>query len=163
MSRLLEPFHHALDQCWWFLNGHGHTFPAPEGYKGPSPPCFDSYAGYQEWTLDHPEWLAAKNDQVAEYSRWIDDAAGYNVGLPGWYSRYVDFADSDWAIYFACASETDELPRTTLDRLNSFHSQGVNWFDDPSDWSLPQDVVAACRNIDNVYWDLFFADREWHV
>jgi hypothetical protein len=161
LSKLLEPLQAALDECWWYLNGYGSTL-IPHSLPAPQPPQDQSPAGWDQWRNENAEWISASAQLDSEYARWIDADASYRVGLPGWYSRYVDVSDHDWAIYFGCEGTT-ALPRSTLDRIDAFHSKGRDYFGDPQNWSLPNDVVAVLRVVDSAYWDVFFKHPDWRT
>jgi hypothetical protein len=159
--KVLEPIQPLLDTCWWYLDGAGIRLPPPRHIDQLSPPQDTTPTGWAKWREENREWLSAIEEQSLEYAMWMDDEAGYRVGLPGWYSRYAEFVDTDWALYFACESPSGGLPRPTLDWLDALHSEGVDWFGDANNWSLPADVVLVWRDVDNAYWDLFFGDQKY--
>jgi hypothetical protein len=161
LSQILEPFRDFFDSCWWYLGGHGATFPNSENVPPPTPLKDGSAASLEQWKRDNATWLSARQKQHEEYSLWVDNLKTCRVGIPGWFSRYIDCADTDWAIYFACYSQQNVTPQATLDWLNAFDCPQNIWSSDPKEWSLPDDVITVCRNIDNAYWDVFFREPGW--
>lgn len=137
LSEILKPLRKSLDDCWWYLGGAGVQLPLQQG-------------------LASNDEL---NQQSLDYAQWMDDESGYRVGKPGWFSRYIDYVDMNWALYFACESSSTEIPREILDWLDSFLSKGVSWFGDAKNWPLPPEVVMVCRDVDAAYWDLFFREE----
>lgn len=162
LSRLLEPLNSALDRCWWYLNGKGVSLGPPSPVATPELPADQSPVGWAKWRAENVDWVSACHGQRDAYDEWVNADASYRVGLPGWFSRYIDCAEMDWAIYYACDG-ADSLPRVTLDWIAAFHATGVDWFGDPRDWSLPTGVAAIIRDIDNAYWDIFFRDNSWLI
>ncbi|HBE70367.1 MAG TPA: hypothetical protein DDW52_19635 [Planctomycetaceae bacterium] len=143
MCKLFAPIIDAADACWWFLGGYGIQLP-------PAPDADPNAA------LKHME------SQSREYVNWLNDDFGYRVGMPGWFSRYANYADTNWAIYFGCDNAT-EMPRLTLDWLDKFTSNGTDWFGDVAGWELPTDVAFVCRNIDDALWHMFTRDAQDHT
>lgn len=138
LSMILAPIQQTLDNCWWYLGGAGVQFP-----------------------LHAQNATAAElEQQTSDYSRFLDDRSGYRVGKPGWFSRYINYVDTSWELFFACEGSSSVCPRVPLDWLDTFLSKGqVSWFGDVGEWSLPEAVVLVCRNVDDAYWDLFFRDH----
>ena len=139
LTQILEPINQVLDDCWWYLGGAGVTLP-----------LYPGNASVEEVKL-----------QSVEYAQWLDDEAGYRVGKPGWFSRYIDYVDSCWELYFVCESSSSEIPRETLDWLDSFEDRG--WFGDAKDWLLPTEVLFVFRDVDHAYLDLFFRDKKYYT
>lgn len=159
LSQVLRPLQQSLDEAWWYLGGSGVHLPAVD-VPTPALPSDKSPNGIERWKQQNADWLSAVDRQLNEYANWVDDEAGYRVGIPGWYSRYVDVADSCWVIYFACRG-TSIIPRQTLELIDAFCEDGDDWFGDASKWQLPDDVLLVCRDVDGAYWDLFFRhDRD---
>lgn len=136
LSLLLRPIGDYLDACWWYLNGSGASIPSTQA-----------------------KYVVDNEAAFRDYSSFTSDENGYRVGTPGWFLKYIDWTDTDWAMYMACESSTRDSPKETLDWINTFYSQGVDWFRHAKKWELPKDVVFVCRNIDDAYWDLFFRDK----
>ena len=163
LTTILSPMQYLLDQCWWYLGGAGVSLPNPEGIKQPPPLTNSSPEGLKQWQIENSEWLLAREEQEKQYSQWIESTSDYRVGLPGWYLRYADYLDTDWAIYFACNSNENQLPRAALDRLHKKSLEGMDWFSNPSSWFLPHDVVAMCRIVDDAYWEIFFSSQNYRT
>ncbi|QDV69914.1 hypothetical protein Poly24_36320 [Rosistilla carotiformis] len=144
MCELFAPIIETADSCWWFLGGYGIQLPAPPNAEDPSV------------VLKHME------SQSREYANWLNDDFGYRVGKPGWFSRYANYADTNWAMYFGCNNAT-EIPTQTLDWLENFTSNGTDWFGDAAQWGLPTDVAFVCRNIDDALWHVFTRDPQHHM
>ncbi|QDV53785.1 hypothetical protein [Gimesia fumaroli] len=139
LSEILKPIQQMLDDCWWYLGGAGVTLPL--------------YLGNASAEMVEKQSL--------DYANFLDDESDYRVGKPGWFARYIDHVDACWDCYFACESLSSEKPRELLDRLDALDSKGRDdwWFGDVTDWSLPDEVVLVCRDVDAAYWDLFFRDK----
>jgi hypothetical protein len=163
LSKILEPFRDVFDSCWWYLGGHGASLPNPPDAPSPTPFKGGSTAAIEEWKRENAVWLADREKQYAEYNLWVDDINKYRVGIPGWFSRYIDYADRDWAIYYACYSAQFMTPQATLNWLHKFECPQYLWLSDPAKWLLPDEVIAVCRIIDNAYWDIFVRDADWRT
>lgn len=94
---------------------------------------------------------------IEEYECWMDDSAGFRVRLPGWFSRYVDYADTCWAGYVACERSGDEPPESALAAVCRSDPE---WHENPVRFTFPAEVIFACKNVDDAYWDFFFRDEE---
>jgi hypothetical protein len=141
LGELLRPIGAFLDGCWWCLGGTGVSIlrPAPG-------------ADASEETIQR--WREEEEQAVAEYSLWVDkDFPNYQVGLPGFFSRYADCVDRDWVRYYA--SDAVEVPTNAFDEAGRLT---VDWFAAPP--ALPTSICLFVRNIDNAYWDFFFRD-DW--
>jgi hypothetical protein len=149
-----------LDQCWWYLGGHGMRFPwirdvnllPPEPKpkkKGPgrySDPLQPSRVD----PVDFARYMAEYEAATAEFEDWLQDG----VGRPGFFSRYATGIDADWATYYA--SDASELPAEAFsEALARFNRV---WFDyPPSD--LPKQICLITRGVDAAYLDVFFRDE----
>ena len=117
------------------------------------------------WQLDACWWHLGGNGATLEsadhddYERLTDMSSGYQVGKPGWFRRFIDQANTDWAVYIACECSSEEMPRTSLDQIDSYLDAGVDWLGDVGKWPLPSDVLLVCRDVDDAWWDLFFRDE----
>src|SRR5262245_27319427 len=124
LSKLLAPVARELDKSWWYIGGAGASLVPRDR---PRPPPVGAVADLGKWAHDNAEWLAACQRESDEYARWVDVDAEYRVGIPGWYSRYIDVVDQDWALYFACDGDPGSTLRTTLDSLDALVRRGVDW------------------------------------
>ncbi len=117
------------------------------------------------WQLDACWWhlgghgASLEGREHDDYERLTDGSAGYQVGKPGWFRRFIDKADTDWAVYVACECSSDEMPRASLNQIDSYLHKGIDWLGDVGKWHLPSDVLLVCRDVDNAWWDLFFRDE----
>lgn len=136
LSEILKPIQQTLDDCWWYLGGGGMTLPL--------------YLGNASAEMVEKQSL--------DYADFLDDESGYRVGKPGWFARYIDHVDACWNCYFVCESSSVQIPRETMDWLDSFNPDDP-WFGDVARWSLPNNVLMVCRDVDAAYWDLFFRDQ----
>ena len=141
LGELLRPIGAFLDGCWWCLGGSGASV-------GPRHPGRDaSVAKLRRWREDMER-------AAAEFSLWVDNEfPDYQVGLPGFFSRFADCVDSDWVRYYA--SDAAEVPVSAFDEARGLT---VDWFAAPP--ALPEAICLFVRNIDNAYWDFFFRD-DW--
>lgn len=163
LTKILEPFRDFFDSCWWYLDGHGATLPNPKNAPPPTPLQYESADSVERWKAENAFWLSQMKKQQEEYALWVDDSEKNHVGILGWYSRYMDYADTDWAIYYACHNTQNLTPQATLQWLGAFECPQNIWSSDPANWLLPDEVVTVCRNIDNAYWDVFFRDPSWKI
>jgi hypothetical protein len=164
LSELLQPLREKLDAARWYLNGYGINFVSLLQEIGGLSPLGGLTTGTEnelaEWLETNREWLKANEQQmsqaVEEYEHWMDDTAGYRVGLPGWFSRYVDYADTCWAGYVVCESANGERPKAAL---SAVRQSDPAWEQDPATFTFPEEVIFACKNVDDAWWDFYFRDE----
>ena len=100
---------------------------------------------------DSDEVESKKWDEA--YDRLIIEPNNYRVAKPGFWS-FAGSGIEPEAIYYVI--QADDMPMDTLDKV---HQTG-GWFDDPNEWSLPEDVCLILRDIDAAYCDVF-VNRQW--
>lgn len=164
LSELLEPLLAKFDAAWWYLNGYGMQFEKllneTEGLSPPGALKTGSREELERWLQDNQEWLKANERQMSrvidEYECWMDDSTSFRVGLPGWFSRYVDYAETCWAGYVVCESDDGDPPSEAMSFLRQ---SDPGWEQDPATFTFPPEVIFACQNVDDAYWNFYFRDE----
>ena len=159
LEQVLHPVAYHLDNCWWYLGGHGMSFPSVQPPKRVDvPKGTKPLEGLAQF--DPVDWQRYLDDTSAasrEYANWLidPDLAKYRVGKPGFFSRYVAGMDGGWAMY--AASDAPDLPLSSFDQFANHFER--HWFTEPPE-GLPDDICLITRDVDAAYLDLFFRD-DW--
>lgn len=139
MRSALKSVAPILDQCWWYIGGHGFSMTRE----------YAARLHVRQWGDEqaHKQWMELLSDYV------LHDTEVGRVGKPGFFSQLGDSVDFNWVCFFAI--EGNEMPLQSLKEVEEHNSQWGGPFE-----SLPLDTLLVVRDIDFAYQDYGFRE-EW--
>ena len=144
LDNIVRPLGWYLDDCWWDLGRSDVSLTPYARVRANIAPGSDEERRAFEADCERRATV------VAEYTRWAD---GFLLGRPGFWSRLGGQLDARWQTLLAC-----DAPDCPLELFRSLRPVTGDFTRPPP--ALPAEVCLLARNVDDVYWQLFFRE-DW--